>query len=83
MVLDVKLLQNSLQLQDEVRSPAALVAVVLEVYRVSDIETQFQPVHVLDLLNHHAVPRTPVLGLAVYVPASFQLEMLFPSDTAR
>lgn len=65
MVLNVKLLEYSLQLQDKVRSSTALITIVLKVDGMIDIQTQLQLVHILDLFNNHAVPRTPVLGLAI------------------
>lgn len=71
MVLDVELLEDSLQLQDKVRSSAVLVAVILKVYRVIDIQAQLQLVHVLDLFDNHTVRWSPVLGLAIYVPVKF------------
>lgn len=64
MILDAEIFENFLQLQDEVRSAAALVAIVLKVYGVIDAQTQFHLVDIFDLLHEHTVVRTPELRFA-------------------
>lgn len=65
MILNRELFEDLLELEDELRSPAVLLADVLEVDGVLNIQSHVHLVHIHNVLHHYAVVRLPMGGLTL------------------
>jgi len=63
VVSDFQDIENVHHLQDQFRSPPGLFSYVLEVHCMTDKESHFHLIHVLNLFNNHTVLWIPKVGI--------------------